>query len=292
MARRRYISSEISVDSKLNRVSDFAALFYTWGLAHARDDCVLPATISGKNKKALITAENAEELLYRVVPGRKKAVADVEEALKQLIAVGLLEVDENGEIFYPPKSFYKYQTYVTEGNRRRFAPILAENAASVSSSVSSSVSGSYQNKNPISASPGRSKRNDSDSEDHSKEVSPMGKSMGLIPELKAAADAVYLSDPIKFKRLAAWIGQGRKHGWTEPDMAETLRRFWDYRAIDEWYSYLDSILERVVKDRNIAESDREHEKNKRELKEWGDNARNGDDALSRMIRELSDGKKI
>ena len=86
----------------------------------------------------------------------------------------------------------------------------------------------------------------------------MGKSMNLIPELKQETDRLYGSDPIKFKRLAAWVSQGRKHHYPETDMAEALRQFWDYRMVDEWYPYLDEILLKVFKDRNRDASLAEH----------------------------------
>ena len=117
-------------------------------------------------------------------------------------------------------------------------------------------------------------------------------SMNLIPELKKETDRLYYSDPVKFKPLAKWIAQGRKGGATEPEMAETLRRFWDYRVIDGWYEYLDEILENVIKDRNRDEFLEQHEKNKKEMKQWAENAQNGDDPVSRMVRELANEKKI
>lgn len=121
----------------------------------------------------------------------------------------------------------------------------------------------------------------------------MAKSMGLIPELKEQTDRVYKYDPIKFKRIAAWVSQGRKHRYLETDMAEALRQFWDYRMIDEWYPYLDTILEKVVKDRNVRESDAEHQRHLAELKQLGDSARNGDPVKSvlSVVRGVSDAKK-
>lgn len=92
-------------------------------------------------------------------------------------------------------------------------------------------------------------------------------SMNLSPELKREADRLYYSDPVKFKKLAVWIAQGRKNKYSEPDMAAALREFWDYRVIDEWYEYLDSILDRIVKDRNMNESVAEHEQHKADVRE-------------------------
>lgn len=115
-------------------------------------------------------------------------------------------------------------------------------------------------------------------------------SMNLIPELKKETDRLYGSDPVKFKRLAAWVAQGRKYRHLETDMAEALRQFWDYRAIDDWYPYLDKLLDKVEKDRGAAESDREHERLKRETEELGRTARSSGPVLS-VVRGLSDAKK-
>jgi len=92
----------------------------------------------------------------------------------------------------------------------------------------------------------------------------MGRSMNLIPELKEQTDRLYQSDPVKFKRIAAWVAQGRKHKYLETDMAAALREFWDYRMVEDWYPYLDSILEKVVTDRNRDTSFREHERRRAE----------------------------
>jgi hypothetical protein len=89
-------------------------------------------------------------------------------------------------------------------------------------------------------------------------------SMNLIPELKKETDRLYYSDPVKFKKLAKWVAESRKNKFLETDMAEALREFWDYRAVTEWYEYLDSILIRIDKDRNRDESLAEHEHFKNE----------------------------
>jgi hypothetical protein len=94
-------------------------------------------------------------------------------------------------------------------------------------------------------------------------------SMNLSPELKAAADAIYHSDPIRFKRLAIWIAQGRKHGYSEPNMADALKDFAkkDPATVDEWYPYLDTILSKVEKNRNRDGAVLEHERHKDEVRE-------------------------
>ena len=92
-------------------------------------------------------------------------------------------------------------------------------------------------------------------------------SMNLSPELKKQTDRLYYTDPIKFKRLAIWVAQGRKYGYSELDMAEALRRFWEHRNINDWYPYLDKILERAVVRKNGKATEIESKRYKTELKE-------------------------
>lgn len=136
MSRRRYVSSDISLDPAVNRVgvvSDFAALLYTWMIPHAKDD----ATISG----------DPDRILLEVVPGRRdKTASDIIEALEFIEAEGLFEWwdRETMTIYFDPESFYKYQTYIKPCNRR--APLdnaeerrkTPKNTASLSLSLSPS----------------------------------------------------------------------------------------------------------------------------------------------------------
>ena len=45
MSRRRYISTSMSIDKRLNKLAveagDFAALLYTWMIPHAADDTTI-----------------------------------------------------------------------------------------------------------------------------------------------------------------------------------------------------------------------------------------------------------
>ena len=137
-------------------------------------------------------------------------------------------------------------------------PILSEPDLRVSS---------YKNtQRPDSASPVSKKVK---KENARKEYPEMAKGMGLIPELKEQTDALYFSDPVKFKRIAAWVAQGRKYEYSEPVMAEAIRQFraGHYDLVDDWYPYLDTILEKVDKDRNRDEHDEEHRKHKEEVRE-------------------------
>jgi hypothetical protein len=106
MSRRRYLSTDISIDGNINKVSDFAALLYSWMILHTADDC-------------RISAKNAEELFLAVIPGRKKTLDEVEAAILELQNLSLVGREEDGTFFLPSESFYKYQTYIKPGNRRK-----------------------------------------------------------------------------------------------------------------------------------------------------------------------------
>lgn len=109
MARRRYVSTEISIDKEVNKLAiqygDFAALLYTWMIPHAEDNC-------------LITSD-PYELLNKVVPGRRdKTEEDVQEAIAGMIKFKLITVTEDGRTLkFKAKSFYKYQSYIPERKR-------------------------------------------------------------------------------------------------------------------------------------------------------------------------------
>lgn len=112
MSRRRYLSSIISVDSRVNRVAmqhgDLIALIYTWMIPHAGDDGYLRG--------------DPEELLAQVLPLRRDLHGGhMRQALAILSApdVGLLEWDEDRRIVaFPAESFYRYQSYIKDGPRR------------------------------------------------------------------------------------------------------------------------------------------------------------------------------
>lgn len=108
MARRRYISTEISIDKAVNKLAaeygDFAALLYTWMIPHAEDTC-------------LITADPFE-IKNKVMPARTdKAEEDIQWAVDGMIKLGLVKSDGK-MLSFPPSSFYKYQTYIPEKKRR------------------------------------------------------------------------------------------------------------------------------------------------------------------------------
>jgi hypothetical protein len=141
MARRRYLSTEIGHDSRVNRVAtedDFAALLYTWMIPHCEDD-------------AILHCGDPEEILYMVMPARRdKTPKDIALALALIHNQGLVCWDmANNAVLYPPEAFYKYQTQVPLHKRRVTHPVSptlisasdAENAASPSPSPSLSKEG-------------------------------------------------------------------------------------------------------------------------------------------------------
>lgn len=90
-----------------------------------------------------------EEVLFLVLPGRRdKTEADVVAALGAMVELGLIEWDEGREIRFPAEPFYKYQSYIKDGNRRgarntaepRSAPQAAGNSANQRKSAQNAVS--------------------------------------------------------------------------------------------------------------------------------------------------------
>jgi hypothetical protein len=110
VARRRYISTLISRDRDVDRLAkeagDFAVLLYTWMIPHTEDDC----TLHGDPGEVMIT----------VIPWRRdKTEQNVIDALEAMDRIGLIVWDrDNNTIYFPPESFYRYQTYIADGKRR------------------------------------------------------------------------------------------------------------------------------------------------------------------------------
>ena len=123
MARRRYISTDISTDEKVNSVSNFAKLLYTWSIPHFADNC-------------RITPRNAAEVKWSIVPALKEGPKEVEKAMQELFQAQLWGRDEEGHIFIPAESFYKYQTYINAANHRKTPQITASPSLSPSPSPS------------------------------------------------------------------------------------------------------------------------------------------------------------
>lgn len=143
MARRRYISTKLSLDAKVNKLAmtagDFAALLYTWMIPHAEDD----ARLTG----------DPDEILMMVCPGRRdKSTEDIAAALQAMHDLRLVEWNQDEGYVQFPASFYGYQSYITEkrkgaqnvetpkpvANNSAKQRKTAQNAASSSVSISSS----------------------------------------------------------------------------------------------------------------------------------------------------------
>lgn len=109
MSRRRYISTEISIDPEVNQLIEdygfFAGLLYTWMIPHCEDN----GTLTGDPRK----------ILMQIVPGiRTVSVEDVVNALNGMNELGLIIWDRENKIIHFPESFYKYQTYISHDKRR------------------------------------------------------------------------------------------------------------------------------------------------------------------------------
>ncbi|WP_339063590.1 DnaD domain protein [Tepidibacillus marianensis] len=110
MSRRRYLSTDISLDKRVNKLAtkygDFAVMLYTWMIPHAGDDAIINA--------------DPEELMFMVIPGRRdKNEEDIVSALEGMNELELIYWDrDNNAIYFPTSSFYKYQTYIKQSNRR------------------------------------------------------------------------------------------------------------------------------------------------------------------------------
>src|SRR5262245_21763167 len=103
MSRKRNITENISTDTRIQALSDFEALLYTWMIPHAEDDC----TIARKHDNWPLA------IRLKVIPGRMPNHPDeeIQQAVNHIIQLGLL-IENDETISFPPKPFYKYQHYV------------------------------------------------------------------------------------------------------------------------------------------------------------------------------------
>lgn len=165
MARKRYISTDISGDTKVAELSDcslLGTLLYTWAIPHMDDW----GRITG----------NYREFKSLVCPNLDLKLEDIREAIDHIVKVKLwfrYEVDGKQCIsIMNQKSWFKHQSYIAKDKRlddssspfpapknaeeRRETPKNAEkeretpqNASSFSLSVSSSLSSSVSKDTPI-----------------------------------------------------------------------------------------------------------------------------------------------
>lgn len=127
MARRRYISTDISLDERINQLAmeagDFAVLLYTWMIPHAADD----ATIKGTPWR----------IMQMVVPGRRdKTEDDIAAALAAMDQLGLIQWDITAQVIrFPVAAFYRYQTYIRFEHRRAEDPAEVRQEASTTAEL-------------------------------------------------------------------------------------------------------------------------------------------------------------
>ncbi len=107
MANRRMISKSISISRKVNSISDFGALLFTWMIPHADDYGVLDGDEG--TIKAL------------VVPRRKQTESAVGQALAEMQKVGLI-----WRYFYKNKPYIQFINFEEhqEGLHKRTSPKL------------------------------------------------------------------------------------------------------------------------------------------------------------------------
>ena len=110
MSRRRYITTDISLDKDVTRMGikygDAPVLLYTWLIVHASDN----ATVDG----------DPFELLGLVWPNRRdKSEEDIISCLLQIDEFKLIAWDrEESKIYFPIGPFYRVQSYINKDNRR------------------------------------------------------------------------------------------------------------------------------------------------------------------------------
>lgn len=123
-------------------------------------------------------------------------------------------------------------------------------------------SDSFKKKNPVlRASPGPSQAKKKEGE----RESGNGK---LDESIKIWADAIYETDPVKFGRLVVWI-KAAERSYSVPVVASALQRFLPRASeVQEWWGYLDKILDKEEGKANGSESEARSERIKREEREW------------------------
>jgi len=228
LARRRYTSTEISTDKKVNKLGlsygDFAVMLYTWMIPHAEDNC----EITG----------DPEELKFIVCPGRKdKTEDDIKNAIDgmaELKLISLFERDGKPMILFPPKSFYKYQTYISHGNRdfrgvvERSAKKNAEehretpqNTVSPSPSPSLSLS-------PISSGCSNAREGEI--------FKFFNGNIGMITPYQAETISQYLDDGIEPEMIIAIlkdsIGKSDRWGWSKKVIDNSIRQ--NVRTVEQY----------------------------------------------------------
>jgi hypothetical protein len=258
MSRRRYISTDISTDTQVNRLArsggDFAAMLYTWLIPHADDDGIIYG--------------DEEEIILQVIPGRRdKSLQDVIAALDAMVKLDLITWDREGRrILFPAVSFYKYQTYIREERRRdapKSPPSTDDRRAAPQSSDqhrAAATNTAQQRPTPQNTADQRiSPQNTvSHSHSHSHSLSP-SHSHPVSPPVEVPRDA--RDTPTKRKRPATAIPDpfvvtkamndwADEHGYTRAFLQDATEYFCDWATShDHRYADWPSVWRRVVKSR-------------------------------------------
>lgn len=109
MSRKRYISTEISMDKKLAELSEHGTLpllIYTWSIPHMDDW----GRMTG----------DAREFKMLVCPGLDVNVKDIQTAIWQIADVGLWKyynADGKWVLCIPPEKWFKHQSYIGKDKR-------------------------------------------------------------------------------------------------------------------------------------------------------------------------------
>jgi hypothetical protein len=193
-------------------------------IPHAEDNC----EITG----------DPEELKFIVCPGRKdKTEDDIKNAIDgmaELKLISLFERDGKPMILFPPKSFYKYQTYISHGNRdfrgvvERSAKKNAEehretpqNTVSPSPSPSLSLS-------PISSGCSNAREGEI--------FKFFNGNIGMITPYQAETISQYLDDGIEPEMIVAIlkdsIGKSDRWGWSKKVIDNSIQQ--NVRTADQY----------------------------------------------------------
>lgn len=114
MAKGRMISKDISTSRKVNRLSDRAALLYTWMTPHTDDFGRLEG--------------DALSIKAKVAPMRSVNIDEIDEDLKLMGQNDLIEIYEvDGERYIQIKGFEDHQTFRSDRPRRPLYPAQSTN---------------------------------------------------------------------------------------------------------------------------------------------------------------------
>src|SRR3990167_4080356 len=115
MANRRMISKSISTSKKLMKVSDFAALLFSWLIPHCDDYGHMDGS--------------PEMVRGIVVPLRNKTIEEVKNALEELEAISLLKIYEvNGDRYLEIIKWGDFQTFKNDRPLNMEYPIPLESS--------------------------------------------------------------------------------------------------------------------------------------------------------------------